>query len=87
MKPYLLGVDCGGTYIKAAVFDHAGKQLSLVKKRNECLIPEMGMAEYDQDTLWKLACACIRSAIVQANVSPDAIACVGISGQGAAYML
>lgn len=82
MKPYLLGVDCGGTYIKAAVFDHTGKQLSLVKKRNECLTPGIGMAEYDQDTLWKLACACIRNAIVRANVSPDAIACVGISGQG-----
>ena len=34
---YLLAVDNGGTYIKAAILDETGNQLAQVRERNQVL--------------------------------------------------
>ena len=42
MKKYLLGVDNGGTYIKAAIYDKKGKRLGIARQYNEVLKPKPG---------------------------------------------
>lgn len=85
MKQYLLSVDNGGTYIKAAIFDRNGRQLAIVRQHNELLEPSSGLTEYDQRTLWEINCACMRGVIEKACIDPGEIACVGITGQGCGF--
>lgn len=85
MQKYILSIDDGGTYIKAALFDLQGRQIALAKRRNHALAPKDGFAEYDQDELWELNCACMREAIEASGVDPAEIACIGISAQGCGF--
>ena len=85
MKKYLLGVDNGGTYIKAALYDFKGKQIGITKEYNEKIIPGIGMSEYNQDTLWQINCNCIKNVIEGTGIDPNEIACLGISGQGCGF--
>ncbi|MDY3249985.1 MAG: FGGY-family carbohydrate kinase [Candidatus Choladocola sp.] len=85
MKKYLLSVDNGGTYIKAAIFDRYGKQLAMERQYNELLRPAPGLTEYDQKTLWEINCMCMRNVIRTADIDPSEIACIGIAGQGCGF--
>ena len=85
MKRYLLSIDDGGTYIKAAVYDFLGKQVALTRERNEMLMPRADWSEYDQQRLWEINCKCIRNLMEQTKISGAEIACIGISGQGSGY--
>lgn len=85
MDRYLLSVDNGGTYIKAAIFNTRGSQIGLVKHYNTIMTPHPGYAEYDQDTLWQTNCRCIREVIEETGIPPEQIACIGIAGQGGGF--
>lgn len=85
MKNYLLSVDDGGTYIKAAVFDRRGRQLGSARQYNEVLRPVPGWTEYDQSSLWEINCNCIRKVIEETKIDPEEIACIGIAAQGCGF--
>ena len=82
MKKYLLSIDNGGTYIKAAIHDFNGRQIALTRVHSEPLIPRSDWTEYDQDRLWEINCECIRTLMQNTKIDPEEIACIGISGQG-----
>ena len=82
MEQYILSVDNGGTYIKAAVFDAKGYQVGLVKKRNHDICLQSGWSEYDQDRLWKTNCVCMQEVLLQTGILPEQVAGIGICGQG-----
>ena len=63
MKKYLLGVDNGGTYIKAAIYDKKGKRLGIARQYNEVLKPKPGRTEYDQEKLWEINCNGIKNVV------------------------
>lgn len=85
MKKYLLCVDNGGTYIKAAIFDRNGKQLGSARQYNEVLRPAPGWTEYDQSALWERNCCCIRKVITDTQIDPEEVACIGIAAQGCGF--
>lgn len=85
MKKYILSVDNGGTYIKAAVFDRSGRQLGIARQYNEVLRPAPGWAEYDQVSLWSINCNCIRKVVEETKINPQEIACIGIAAQGCGF--
>lgn len=85
MKQYLLSVDNGGTYIKAAIYDKAGNRIGVTRRRNEVLEPSPGRSEYDQSTLWQINCDCIRCVEAKTHIPADQIACIGIAGQGCGF--
>lgn len=82
---YLLSVDNGGTYIKAAILDERGNQLAQVRERNQVLAYQNGYSEYDQKTLWEINCRCIRGVIEKSGVDPSTIACIGFAAQGCGF--
>ena len=51
---YLLGIDNGGTFSKAAVFDEDGKQISVASVPTVTLTPKPGYTEKDLDELWEV---------------------------------
>ena len=62
-------VDCGGTYIKAAVYDNYGQRWGEAKHKNLTIDPEPAFSEYDQERLWLIASNCINNAITDANIT------------------
>ena len=82
MKRYLLGVDNGGTYIKAALFDINGKQCYLEKLLSMADNDGYGRSERNQQILWENNCKCIRNLLVKSGIQAEEIAGVAFAGQG-----
>ncbi len=81
-KRYVLGLDNGGTVIKAALYDENGGALSCARIGVDSILGENGEVERDMDTLWAANCAVLRETIEKSNVDPRQIAGVSLSGHG-----
>lgn len=79
---YTLGIDCGGTFIKAALFDEQGNLHSLHRENVSVISETAGYAERDMQQLWSVCAEVIRLTIEKSKIEPAAIKGVGISAQG-----
>jgi glucokinase len=72
--PYFVGLDVGGTSMKAGVVDDAGKPHSAVSLDTE--------AHRGQEFGLERMCETIRAAIAAANLRPDDISAIGVATPG-----
>ncbi|MFQ1022182.1 FGGY-family carbohydrate kinase [Avibacterium paragallinarum] len=79
---YYLGIDCGGTFIKAALFDAKGTMRACVREAVALISEQAGYAERDMPQLWQCCAAVIKTAIEQSGIAAKEIKGVGISAQG-----
>lgn len=79
---YLLGIDNGGTFSKAALFDENGKQVAVSKEATVTLTPKPGYTEKNLTELWEANKKTIRHCIQKSGIDPDSIAGVSLSGAG-----
>lgn len=79
---YLLGIDNGGTFSKAALFDEEGNQISVSSVPTVTITPKPGYTERDMDELYEVNAKAIREAIEKSNINPSDIAGVSFSGHG-----
>lgn len=79
---YYLGVDCGGTFIKATLFDNTGEMLASERKNVEVISEQSGYAERDMPQLWQVCAEVIKNTVQKSGVEPSQIKGVGISAQG-----
>ncbi|CAM3927565.1 FGGY-family carbohydrate kinase [Avibacterium endocarditidis] len=79
---YYLGIDCGGTFIKAALFDEFGTMSACVRENVPLISEQAGYAERDMPQLWQICAKVIKKTIEQSGVSATEIKGVGISAQG-----
>lgn len=79
---YLVGVDNGGTFSKAAVFDELGNQLSVASEPTVTITPKPGYTERDMEELWEVNASVIRRAIEKSEIDPNKIAGISFSGHG-----
>lgn len=79
---YLLGIDNGGTFSKAAIFDENGRQISVASVPTVTLTPKSGYTERNLDELWNVNCEAIRNSIEKSGIDPKEIAGVSFSGHG-----
>lgn len=79
---YLLGIDNGGTFSKAAIFDENGNQISVDSKPTVTLTPKPGYTEKDLNELWRVNTDAVRRAIEKSGIEPKEIAGVSFSGAG-----
>ena len=82
MMRYFLGVDNGGTAIKAALFNEHGRQLAVSSRKTPVLTPKPDYQERDMEDIWLQNCACIRSVLQSSGISPHEIAGVAVCGHG-----
>ena len=82
MADYILGIDAGGTAVKAAVYSLKGEELGVTARPFRPITPAPGHAERDPEQLWTGLCAVIREAMSKAGVTGADIAAVGITGYG-----
>lgn len=79
---YLMGIDNGGTFSKAAIFDQEGRQISVASVPSVTITPKPGYTERDMEELWEINAAAIRAAISDSKINPDDIAGISFSGHG-----
>lgn len=79
---YLVGIDNGGTFSKAAIFDEEGKQISVASISTETITPKPGYTERDMMKLWNANIQAIKTVIEQSNINPLHIVGVSLSGHG-----
>ena len=78
MSTYFMGVDNGGSMVKAVIFDEFGGEVASSSVRLAMLTPQAGFTERDMDELWRLNCQVIREALRQAgDVKISGVACSG----------
>jgi L-xylulokinase len=79
---YLVGLDNGGTVIKAALFTLDGKEVATASRSTDLLTPQPGWTERDMMVMWEQNCACIREVISKTGVKNTEIAGIGACGHG-----
>ncbi len=82
MPEYLLGVDNGGTVIKAGLYDLDGRELAVATSRTRTSMPLPGHAERDADELWDANAQAISEVIRSSGVDPREVAAVATTGHG-----
>lgn len=79
---YFIGIDNGGSAIKAAVFDESGRELSASQIQIPMDHPNPGFTERDPLAVWNGNCRVIRDAVAGAELSPREIKGVSVCGYG-----
>jgi len=77
----LMGIDVGTQSTRAALLELDGRVVASASTPQEMHTPRPGWAEQDPQVWWDNAVANIRRAVDQADVSPQQILGVGVSGQ------
>ena len=80
--PYLLGIDNGGTMVKAGLYDLDGVEIALSKTDVPAILGKDGIVERDMNVLWSVNCKVIKDVISKAGIDPEDIACISVSGHG-----
>lgn len=82
MTQYWLGLDCGGSWLKAGLYDREGREAGVQRLPLCALSPQPGWAERDMAELWQCCMAVIRALLTHTGVSGEQIVGIGISAQG-----
>lgn len=81
MKKYIVSIDQGTTSCRAIVFDKGGKPLGVEQKEFQQYFPQPSWVEHDATEILTTQIDCIKEAVKAAGISPDEVACVGITNQ------
>lgn len=87
MTQYWLGLDCGGSWLKAGLYDREGREAGVQRLPLCALSPQPGWAERDMAELWQCCTAVIRALLTHSGVSGEQIVGIGISAQGKGLFL
>ena len=87
MTQYWLGLDRGGSWLKAGLYDREGREAGVQRLPLCALSPQPGWAERDMAELWQCCMAVIRALLTHTGVSGEQIVGIGISAQGKGLFL
>lgn len=79
---YFLGVDIGGTVIKAGLYRANGEEIAVAQCDGEALSLQPGFSEREMEALWQDLCSTIRQVLHKAAVSGDRVHGVSFSSHG-----
>lgn len=79
---YYIGIDSGGTFMKAALFDAKGTQCGLARVSASVINDQQGWVERDLNALWQNAVDVIQQLLATTDVDPNRIEGLSISAQG-----
>lgn len=74
---FFLGVDVGTGSARAGIFGRDGTLLAHAKRDIAMFRDEGYIAEQSSEDIWQAVCHCVRQALAQCGVSPQAIAGIG----------
>ena len=79
---YFLGVDLGGTVIKAGIYNPAGEEVAVCEHTANLLSEAEGFAERNMDEMWKAVCIVTGGAVKKAGIDKADIKGVSFSSHG-----
>lgn len=79
---YYIGIDSGGTFMKAALFNAKGEQIGLSRVSATVINNKQGWVERDLDDLWGNAKTVIKKLLESTKIDPKLIKGLSISAQG-----
>ncbi|MFV0363167.1 MAG: FGGY-family carbohydrate kinase [Suipraeoptans sp.] len=79
---YFIGIDNGGTFVKAGVVDRDGNLIATAKEPVHNIKPQPGYVERDMEELWQQNVKVIKQAVVSSGVSVEDILGISFSGHG-----
>ena len=79
---YFIGIDNGGTLVKAAIYDENGKRVACARELLEMEIPAPGWSERDMEKLWEANCQALKRVLGISDVAPEDIKAISFSGHG-----
>jgi L-xylulokinase len=85
-ETFWLGIDCGGTYLKAGLYNSQGKEFAIERQSVHTLSPQPGWAERDM-RLWQHCAATISRLLQRTGIGGEQVKGVGISAQGKGLFL
>ncbi|OUC06075.1 hypothetical protein RY27_23280, partial [Litorilinea aerophila] len=83
----LLGIDIGTTNVKAVLATPEGQVIAQASVSYPLAHPRPGWAEQDPADWWQGAVQVVRTLVARADVRPEQIQGIGVSGQGCAVTL
>jgi xylulokinase len=83
-----LGIDIGTSGTKTLAIDANGKILAEATEAHPCYHPKPLWSEQDPEDWWQTTIKTIRSVVAKANLNPDSVKAIGLSGQmhGAVFL-
>lgn len=82
-----LGIDCGGSWLKAGLYDQFAHEIAIVRQPLTLITPKPGWAERDMQQLWRCCVDAIAQLITDNQIDHKHIKGVGISAQGKGLFL
>jgi len=79
---FVMGIDNGGTFTKAAIYDRRGKVIASAAQSTRMLTPQEHHTERDMDELWAANLAVIRQALEQSGIAASQIKGIAVTGHG-----
>ncbi|MGG8291911.1 FGGY-family carbohydrate kinase [Klebsiella sp. 141130] len=86
-ETFWLGIDCGGTYLKAGLYNSQGVERRIERCPLRTLSAQPGYAEREMDLLWQRCHETIAKLLNAANVNGKQIKGIAISAQGKGLFL
>lgn len=80
MSTLLLGIDAGTSVVKVALFDLAGREVAVTRRRTVVTAPHPLWSETDMQATWQAVASSIRALLQESGVDPARIAAVGLTG-------
>lgn len=80
--PVYLGMDYGGTFLKAGLYDEQGRERGIARRSVAVVNRRPGWTEKDMPSLWQSACEVLREVLASSGVPAAEVAGVGISSHG-----
>ncbi|WP_410750151.1 FGGY-family carbohydrate kinase [Citrobacter sp. U14242] len=87
MSNYWLGLDCGGSWLKAGLYDATGREAGVQRLPLRTLSPKPGWAERDMTELRQCCHTVIRALLDHTGIGGSQILGIGISAQGKGLFL
>jgi L-xylulokinase len=79
---YYIGLDSGGTFMKACLFDQNGQQIALSRTSASVINDVQGWVERDLDALWADASFVVKDLLQKSGIAGEDIKGLSISAQG-----
>ena len=82
MNAFFMGVDLGGTVIKAGIYSPEGQEIIVAEHPFPTESPEAGFSERNMEALWQATCGVIHEAINKSRLNASQITGISFSSHG-----
>jgi len=81
LNKYIIALDQGTTSSRAIIFNSSAEITGIKNKQLTQIYPRPGWVEHDAEEIWEGQLEVLKAAVAEVGISPEDIACIGITNQ------